>query len=49
MFELLEQLGLSKKDLDGTAVFKKHRLVPEKTLKFYINSAYRLKHFLCSE
>ena len=46
MFELLEQLGLSLKDLDGTAVFKKQRLVPEETLRFYINSAFRLKYFI---
>ena len=46
MFELLEQLGLSQKDLDGTAVFKKQRLVPEETLRFYINSAFRLKYFI---
>ena len=42
MFELLYLLGLSKPDLDGTAVFKKERLVPESTLRFYINSALRL-------
>ena len=46
MFELLEQLGLSKPDLDGHAVFKKHRLVPEKTLRFYIHAAHRLEYFL---
>ena len=46
MFELLEQLGLTKKDTDGSAVFKKRRLVPEKTLRFYIHAAFRLKQFV---
>ena len=45
MYELLYLLGLSKPDLEGTAVFKKHTLVPDQTLRFYIQSAYRLNHF----
>ena len=32
--------------MDGTAVFKKKSLVPEKTLRFYIHAAYRLKYFI---
>ena len=46
LFELLEQLGLSKPDLDGTAFYKKSSLVPESTLRFYIKAAIRLKYFL---
>ena len=41
MFELLQLLGMSKHDDDGTAVFKKERLVPEETLHFYIKAAFR--------
>jgi len=39
MFELLSLLGLSKPDVDGTAVFKKQNLLPEATLRFYIEAA----------
>ena len=45
MFELLFLLGLSKPDLDGTAIFKKHRLVPEKMLRLHIHAAHRLDYF----
>ena len=41
MFELLQLLGMSMPDQDGTAVFKKERLVPEETLHFYIKAAFR--------
>ena len=33
-------------DEDGTAVFKKERLVPEKTLHYYIEAALRLQYML---
>lgn len=45
MFELLSILGLSKPDQDGTAVFKKEKLIPESTLRFYVLSALRLNYF----
>jgi len=45
MYELLYLLGLTRPDLDGTKVFKKYELVPEKNLRFHINSAFRLKYF----
>ena len=36
MYELLQKLGLSKPDEDGSSYFKKQNLVPEKTLRHYI-------------
>lgn len=41
LFELLEILGMSMLDSDGTAVNKKERLVPETLLRSHINSALR--------
>ena len=49
MFELLSLLGLSKPDVDGTAVFKKQNLLPEATLRFYIEAAQRLHYFVQSQ
>ena len=46
MYELLYKLGLTKPDEDGSATFKKSQLVPEDTLRFYINAAFRFKHFI---
>ena len=46
MYELLYLLGLSKPDEDGHAIFKKHKLVPDKTLYSYILGAFRLRSFL---
>ena len=45
LFELLQLLGMSKPDADGTAIFKKERLIPEATLCFYVSSAVRYEQF----
>lgn len=46
MFGQLQQLGLSKPDVEGTSVFKKEKLVPERLLKTYIEAAFRLQYLL---
>ena len=48
MFELLVLLGMSKPQ-EGTSILKKQNIVPEDTLRFYIEAAQRYLYFIQSE
>ena len=49
MFELLDELGLSYLDTDGTAVNKKDKLVPESLLRSYVKAVLRYEEFIKAE